>query len=119
MRVRIILLPLVLLLSACASEPEAVARDFTQAVSDGDTAAALERIDPEIRKNAGGKLTFVIQTASRAVDARGGVKSIKTESVGEQGDRARVRMVTTYHDGSVEAKVVTLRRIGGKWYLSN
>jgi hypothetical protein len=114
----VFLLPWTLLLSACASQPERVAKDFTQAVSEGDTARALESVDPEIRKQSGPKLTFLLDAAARESDARGGLKSVATQSVSERGDQARVRMTTVYHDGATETKIVRLRRVGGRWYLS-
>lgn len=114
-----IFLPWILLLSACASEPEQAARDFTQAVSNGDSARALEHIDPEIRQQTGEKLSFLLEASAREADARGGLKSIDSETVSEQGDQARVRMTTVYHNGSTETKIVRLRRADGRWYMSN
>lgn len=119
MRAGVILLPWILLLSACASEPERAVKDFNQAVSDGDRARAMERIHPEIREQAGPKLSIIIEAASREADARGGLKSVDTDPVSEQGDTARVRVRTVYHNGTTETKIVTLRRDGGKWYLAN
>jgi hypothetical protein len=67
--------------TACGQGPGDAARAAIEAVGRGQTAEALERIDPEIKATAGIFITPALQEKAKRAKAKGGVKSVAIEKV--------------------------------------
>jgi len=113
-----ILLAAALLLSACSKGPESVATKFTTAGSKGHVAEATELLDPQMKATFGAKLPMAIAAAERKANARGGLKSVESEKLSQDGDYATVSVISYYNDGSSTRENARLRRVDGKWYIS-
>ncbi|MET3435551.1 DUF4878 domain-containing protein [Sphingomonas sp. 1185] len=108
-----------LALTACGQGPGDAARVAMEAAGRGQTAEALERIDPEIKATAGIFITPMLQDKAMKARAKGGVTSVEVEKVDEtDGDHAVVTTVTRFGDGSTQTDTGKVRRIDGKWYIT-
>lgn len=108
-----------LALTACGQGPGDAARAAMEAAGRGQTAEALERIDPEIKATAGIFITPMLQDKAMKAKAKGGVTSVEVEKVDEaDADHAVVTTVTRFGDGSTQTDTGKVRRIDGKWYIT-
>ncbi|MDR6147617.1 hypothetical protein QE363_003410 [Sphingomonas sp. SORGH_AS870] len=108
-----------LALTACGQGPGDAARAAIEAIGRGQTAEALERIDPEIKATAGIFITPMLQDKARKAKAKGGVTSVEVEKVDHtEADHAVVTTVTRFGDGSKQTDTGKVRRINGKWYIT-
>lgn len=108
-----------LALTACGQGPGEAARAAAEAVGRGQTAEALERIDPEVKATAGIFITPMLQDRARKAKAKGGVTSVRVEKVDQtDGDHAVVTTVTRFGDGSTQTDTDKVRRVDGKWYIT-
>lgn len=76
-RIRIAALTTSLILAGCSKAPDAAATEFTEAAAAGRIAAALERLDPEMTRMAGMKLTSAVRRAAADAERRGGLKDVR------------------------------------------
>lgn len=118
MRAGWLVAPLALMLSACSSGPESVAENFVEKAAAGETAAAMEMIDPSIRAAGGQKLMTNIQNAPRSYQTKGGLADVKASEVSSQGDYATVNIEETYRNGEKGNSPVKLRKVDGTWYIT-
>ena len=120
MRIRhVVVATWVLALAACGQGPGDVARDAMEAIGRGQTAEALERVDPEIKATAGIFITPILQGKAIKAKAKGGVTSVAVEKVDQSdADHATVTTATHFGDGSTETDTGKVRRIDGKWYIT-
>ena len=108
-----------LALTACGQGPGDAARAAMEAAGRGQTAEALERIDPEIKATAGIFITPMLQDKARKAKAKGGVTSVEVEKVDQtDADHALVTTVTRFGDGSKQTDTGKVRRLDGKWYIT-
>lgn len=108
-----------LALTACGQGPGDAARAAMEAAGRGQTAEALELIDPEIKASAGIFITPMLQSKARKAKAKGGVTSVEVEKVDQtDADHAVVTTVTRFGDGSTQTDTGKVRRIDGKWYIT-
>ena len=106
-------------LTACGQGPGDAARAAMEAAGRGQTAEALERIDPEIKATAGIFITPMLQDKARKAKAKGGVTSVEVEKVDQtDADHALVTTVTRFGDGSKQTDTGKVRRLDGKWYIT-
>lgn len=113
-----VILAAAFMLSACSKGPESVATQFSTAGGKGHVAEATELLDPQMRATFGAKLPMAIAAAQQKANARGGLKSVESEKLSQDGDYATVRVITHYNDGSSTSETARLRRVDGKWYIS-
>lgn len=108
-----------LALTACGQGPGDAARAAMEAAGRGQTAEALERIDPEIKASAGIFITPMLQDKARKAKAKGGVTSVEVEKVDHtEADHAVVTTVTRFGDGSTQTDTGKVRKVDGKWYIT-
>lgn len=108
-----------LALTACGQGPGDAARAAMEAAGRGQTAEALERIDPEIKATAGIFITPMLQGKAANAQKRGGVTSVKVERVDQtDADHAVVTTVTRFGDGSTQTDTGKVRKVDGKWYIT-
>ncbi len=108
-----------LALTACGQGPGDAARAAMEAVGRGQTAEALERIDPEIKATAGMFLTPMLQDKAKKAKAKGGVTSVAVEKVEQtDADHAVVTTVTRFGNGSTQTDTGNVRRVDGRWYIT-
>ncbi|MDR6116248.1 MULTISPECIES: DUF4878 domain-containing protein [unclassified Sphingomonas] len=108
-----------LALTACGQGPGDAARAAMEAAGRGQTAEALERIDPEIKATAGMFITPMLQGKAANAEKRGGVTSVEVEKVDQSdADHALVTTVTRFGDGSKQTDTGKVRRLDGKWYIT-
>lgn len=108
-----------LALTACGQGPGDAARAAMEAAGRGQTAEALERIDPEIKATAGIFITPMLQGKAANAQKRGGVTSVKVERVDQaDADHAMVTTVTRFGDGSTQTDTGKVRKVDGKWYIT-
>ncbi|MEG3092962.1 MULTISPECIES: DUF4878 domain-containing protein [Sphingomonas] len=108
-----------LALTACGQGPGDAARAAMEAAGRGQTAEALERIDPEIKATAGIFITPMLQGKAANAQRRGGVTSVEVEKVDQtDADHALVTTVTRFGDGSKQTDTGKVRRLDGKWYIT-
>lgn len=108
-----------LALTACGQGPGDAARAAMEAAGRGETAEALEQVDPEIKATAGVFIAPLLQAKARKAQAKGGVTSVAVEKVNTvDADHAVVTTVTHYGDGSTQADSGKVRRVDGKWYIT-
>ncbi len=108
-----------LALTACGQGPGDAARAAVEAAGRGQTAEALERIDPEIKASAGIFITPMLQDKARKAKAKGGVTSVEVEKVDHtEADHAVVTTVTRFGDGSTQTDTGKVRKVDGKWYIT-
>lgn len=108
-----------LALTACGQGPGDAARAAMEAAGRGQTAEALERIDPEIKASAGIFITPMLQDKARKAKAKGGVTSVEVEKIDKtDADHAVVTTVTRFGNGSTQTDTGKVRRIDGKWYIT-
>ena len=108
-----------LALTACGQGPGDAARAAMEAAGRGQTAEALERIDPEIKASAGIFITPMLHDKARKAKAKGGVTSVEVEKVDHtDADHAVVTTVTRFGDGSTQTDTGKVRRIDGQWYIT-
>jgi hypothetical protein len=90
-----------------------------EAAGRGQTAEALERIDPEIKASAGVFITPMLQHKAVKAKAKGGVTSVEVEKVDQtDADHAVVTTVTRFGDGSTQTDTGKVRKVEGKWYIT-
>ncbi|KTT98987.1 DUF4878 domain-containing protein [Sphingomonas sanguinis] len=108
-----------LALTACGQGPGDAARAAMEAAGRGQTAEALERIDPEIKATAGILITPMLQGKAANAQKRGGVTSVEVEKIDKTDpDHAVVTTVTRFGNGSTQTDTGKVRRIDGKWYIT-
>jgi len=108
-----------LALTACGQGPGDAARAAMEAAGRGQTAEALERIDPEIKASAGIFITPILQDKARKAKAKGGLTSVEVEKVDHtEADHAVVTTVTRFGDGSTQTDTGKVRKVDGKWYIT-
>lgn len=108
-----------LALTACGQSPGDAARAAIEAIGRGQTAEALERIDPEIKATAGIFIAPTLQDKARKAKAKGGVTSVEVEKIDRtDADHAVVTTVTRFGDGSTQTDTGKMRRVNGKWYIT-
>ena len=118
MRILAVLIAATFFLAACSSGPESAATKFTTAAAQGQTAEALELLDPQLKETLGPKLPLVMAGARNRTDARGGLKSVKVKKLSQDGDYATVQISVLYNDESGTTETGRLRRVQGKWYIT-
>lgn len=90
-----------------------------EAAGRGQTAEALERVDPEIKATAGIFLAPMLQGRATTAKKRGGVTSVAVEKVDRSNaDHAVVTTVTRFGDGSTQTDTGKVRRVDGEWYIT-
>ena len=108
-----------LTLTACGQGPGDAARAAMEAAGRGQTAEALERIDPEIKASAGIFITPMLQGKAANAQKRGGVTSVEVDKIDQtDADHAVVTTVTRFGDGSTQTDTGKVRKIDGKWYIT-
>ena len=108
-----------LALTACGQGPGDAARAAMEAAGRGQTAEALERIDPEIKATAGIFITPMLQGKAANAQKRGGLTSVEVEKIDQtDADHAVVTTVTRFGDGSTQTDTGKVRKIDGKWYIT-
>lgn len=108
-----------LALTACGQGPCDAARAAMEAAGRGQTAEALERIDPEIKATAGIFITPMLQGKAANAQKRGGLTSVEVEKIDQtDADHAVVTTVTRFGDGSTQTDTGKVRKIDGKWYIT-
>lgn len=108
-----------LALTACGQGPGDAARAAMEAAGRGQTAEALERIDPEIKASAGIFITPMLQGKALKAKAKGGVTSVEVEKIDKtDADHAVVTTVTHFGDGSTQTDTGKVRKVDGKWYIT-
>ena len=108
-----------LALTACGQGPGDAARAAMEAAGRGQTAEALERIDPEIKATAGIFITPMLQGKAANAQKRGGVTSVEVAKVDQtDADHALVTTVTRFGDGSTQTDTGKVRKVDGKWYIT-
>lgn len=108
-----------LALTACGQGPGEAARAAVEAAGRGQTAEALERIDPEIKATAGILITPMLQGKAANAQKRGGVTSVEVEKVDQMdADHAVVTTVTRFGDGATQTDTGKVRKVEGKWYIT-
>jgi hypothetical protein len=112
------LISLCALLSACAKGPESVVKHYATSVANGDAPEALKDLDPKDAQTMGPKLTMAIGMAASQMKEKGGVKSVSTEGVVQNGDIATVKVKTVYGNGTENLGDVQLHKINGEWKVS-
>lgn len=120
MRTRAFVVAAMLLgLTACGQGPGDAARAAMEAAGRGQTAEALEQVDPEIKATAGIFIAPMLQDQARKAQAKGGVTSVAVEKVDQtDADHSVVTTVTRYGDGSTQTDTGKVRRVEGKWYIT-
>jgi hypothetical protein len=112
----------VLILSGCgSSSPEAAAEGFYQAIAANDVDLALSFISmDDLGENdmraVQGKMHVAVGFASQEIAARGGVDSVTTKVVEQNGDRARVSVTITCKDGEKNTQTLAFIQKDG-WKL--
>lgn len=93
-----------------ADKPEDVAKEFITAFEKGDTKRLLNIIyldeedsTPEVKEMIMGKLGMMVEMAQGEMESKGGIKSIKVDSVDYNSDKSKatVYLIVTYNDGEV------------------
>ncbi|MHC5224930.1 DUF4878 domain-containing protein [Ignatzschineria sp. LJL83] len=90
--------------------PEAVATEFMEVFAKGDSKKLIDIIyisdadnNPEAKAMIEGKLEMMVGMAKAELDAKGGIKDIKVDSVEYNDDKSKasVYLIVTYKDGEV------------------
>jgi predicted small lipoprotein YifL len=114
-----VVMAMLLALTACGQGPGDAARAAMEAAGRGQTAEALQRVDPEIKTTAGIFIAPMLQDKARKAQAKGGVTSVMVEKVDQNdADHATVTTVTHFGDGSTQTDSGKVRRVDGKWYIT-
>ncbi|WP_180682195.1 DUF4878 domain-containing protein [Tepidicella baoligensis] len=107
------------LFSFGGSSPERTAREFFEALSNGQVSQAIERIHPSQRSEAtDAKLEMALEM-QRGAQAQGNrsVNKIETILESEQGETALVTVKITHNNGRTSSERINLRQHHGKWYI--
>lgn len=110
----LVLLPL----TACTAGPDDRAEEFIEAAANGETAKAVEHIDPQIRQLFGPKLMAGVQRQAETVRQRGGLKSVDAFNATVTGDSATVDVKVQYKSAAEESAKMKLRKVEGEWYVT-
>lgn len=105
-------------LAACAAGPDDRAEDFIEAAAKGDTAEAIEHIDPQIQQLFGPKLVAGVQRQTDTVRQRGGLTSVDAFNPAVEGDSATVDIKVRYKNAPEENAKMKMRKVEGKWYVT-
>ena len=114
----LIVAPLLTLVAGCAQGPSGVAESFMRALEAGDTAKALDYVDPELKQVGGMKLAAGLTNAANSIKALGGFKSLEVTSTATDGDHSNVSMKHIMGNGTAGTETDKLRRVEGKWYIT-
>jgi len=122
-RPRIVFASMLFLVAACGgsqADPESACKGMFEAMKDGDVEEVLSYLNPKMleepgaRKKVEGLLEAKIAEFEKE---KGGLDSMEVTDVKIDGDKARVKTVTTYGDGSKDTDTARLIEIDGKWYM--
>jgi uncharacterized lipoprotein YehR (DUF1307 family) len=117
-RVGVLGLAFCVALSACSNSAGTVVEKFNKTIGKGDTTAALDYIDPQLKQIGGMKLLAAVSDAAGKAKAKGGVTSVKTVESKIDGDQGTVKVEDTYGDGSTSIDQEKVRKVDGKWYIT-
>ena len=94
-----------------SKKPDAVAIEFMEALSKGDSKKLLDLVyiseednNPETKAMVEGKLGMMAGMVKAEMDSKGGIKEIKADSVEYNDDKSKaaVYLIVTYKDGQVD-----------------
>ena len=105
-------------LAACSVGPDDRAEDFIEAAANGNTAEAIEHVDPQIRQMMGPKIMAGVQRQTETVRQRGGLTSVAASNPVIAGDSATVDLKIQYKSAPEENGKMTLRKVDGDWYVT-
>ncbi|MBT9166237.1 MAG: hypothetical protein DDT25_00920 [Chloroflexi bacterium] len=107
------------LFSFGSSSPERTAREFFEAISNGQVNQAIERIHPSQRSQAtDAKLAMAIEMQrSDLLQDNRRVTHVESVLENRQGEAALVAVKLTHNNGSISTERVKLEQHNGKWYI--
>jgi hypothetical protein len=108
-----------ILLAACAGRtPSSAAKSFYRAVEKGDTETAISLISPQVIGMIGvNKITAGLQEQGLKIKEKGGISKIETKDETVVGEAAKLTVVLTYGNGTVETEDLKLKKFEGKWKI--
>lgn len=112
-----------LALAGCGASPENVVEKFYKAVADNRAEDAIAHFSlKDVKENdmtaAKGKLIMVVGEQYSRIQSKGGLDSIKTSLVQQEGDRASVKVELKFKDGSsTEETMKLIKEDGWKIFL--
>lgn len=114
-----------LLLGCGGKTEEDVAKSYFTAIADGKIDNAIALIDlSDIKANELGlmkeKIKAMLLEEKDNIAGRGGIKSIEAteKTVSEDGNRAALKILLTWGNGSTEEERVNLVKVNGEWKIS-
>jgi hypothetical protein len=113
---------LAFLLCACGQSPEGTAEAYLRAVAENRVEDAINFYSlKDVRENdlttARGKLQMIIGEQYSRIKARGGLKSLTTNLVEQEGNEAKVEVEIRYENGDTEKANFRLTKESGDWKL--
>lgn len=113
------LLLALMILAACAGRtPSSAARNFYRAVEKGDTDAAISLISPQVVGMIGvNKIKSGLQEQGLKMKEKGGISKIETKDETIVGEAAKLTVVLTFGNGTVETENLKLKKFEGKWTI--
>lgn len=108
-----------MILTACASRtPSAAAENFYRAVEKGDTDTAISLISPEVVGMIGAnKIKSGLQEQGLKMKEKGGISKIEIKDESVVGEAAKLTVVLTFGNGTVETENMKLKKLEGKWKI--
>lgn len=105
-----------------ANTPGDTAKKFSELIADGKIDKAMELIDgyQDATEEEKQKMTALFNEAAKELDKKEGIKSVEIleEEINEEGNKATVKVKTTYGNGDTEEETQTLVKKDGKWYMT-
>lgn len=104
------------------SSPKDVVNTYYQAMNSKDYKKAadcfyFEGTQDEIKAKKGELIELMTEKGEKSMEEKGGMKSLKINSVEEEGDSAIVKGVITYGNGEEKEEVINTKKIDGNWYI--
>jgi hypothetical protein len=110
-----------LVLAGCGSSPEGTVEKFYKAIADNRVEDAVAHFSiKDVKENdmtaVKGKLMMIVGEQYSKIQSKGGLDSIKTSLVQQEGDKAVVKAELKFKDGTSKEETVKLVK-DGDWKI--
>jgi len=107
-------------LASCARESDDTVRGFFEALDRGNTAEALSRFSPELRRKFSDEtLRGEAERWTETMREHGGLGEVELDGgVVTYNVLAFYKVTLVFHDGKTRALSVTLSYVHGEWYIN-
>lgn len=107
-----------LFLAACGNSPRSAVKAFYDAVEEGRVEDALKMVSSQVTSSIGiDKTRAALQSATREIHDKGGLKSLDIVKEDVVGEVAEVEVRIHYGNGTEETEKVKVVKENGEWKI--